>query len=674
MKKSFIIPLALVGLLTASCNFLNVDDYFEDTFSEERIFESQYNIERYFNGAVNQLPKEGRIYYWCSVPGATGSDEAVSCGTFYNGILDVSFPGTELTTDKITYTETGGWDWNFNVWPNCYKVIRKVNTILPHIDEVPDMNAFDKMEFRARARFLRAYAYYWILQNQGPMILVGDQVLNTNETPDYYQAERSTYDECVDYICSELEAAAESLETEQPLDLFGSPTKGAALALVARLRLQAASPLFNGGAAARRYFGAFKRKSDGVHYISQTYDESKWAVAAAAAKRVIDLGIYRLHTVPADEYTLPLPSNVPSDPFPAGAGGIDPFRSYSEMFTGETTNVTNPELIWGTTQNITDQQDVVFPLKLGGNSSISIPQRIVDAYRMADGRDINNASAEYPYEDRPYDQTCVTAADKQLSKNYTLPGGTYKAYDNREPRFYASIGFSGTLWQMQSTTSEEMRNKIVEYYNGANAGKNQAGVTNIYNLTGYTCYKYVHPRCAYGQQRPHGSEDLPADPLRRNPALLRRGAEQPDEDPRGQRPKLLARPDRHGRGFQPGALPRRAPGRRRRRTGGRHQFQRADPARTHGRVPPRKPPLLRHLPLGHFRGTGTRAADGPERRSRKMGGILRPDGHLVPYDPRTDIQVQVHVHAAAPQRTAQSTEPGSEPGLGEIVNSKKFRR
>ena len=166
------------------------------------------------------------------------------------------------------------------------------------------------------------------------------------------------------------------------------------------------------------------------------------------------------------------------------------------MFTGETTNVTNPELIWGTTQNITDQQDVVFPLKLGGNSSISIPQRIVDAYRMADGRDINNASAEYPYEDRPYDQTCVTDADKQISKNYTLPGGTYKAYDNREPRFYASIGFSGALWQMQSTTSEEMRNKIVEYYNGANAGKNQAGVTNIYNLTGYTCYKYVHPRDA----------------------------------------------------------------------------------------------------------------------------------------------------------------------------------
>ena len=139
MKKTFIISLALAGSLATSCDFLNVDDYFEDTFSEEKIFESQYNIERYFNGAVNELPKEGRMYYWCSEPGATGSDEAVSCGTFYNGILDVSFPGTELTTDKISYTSTGGWDWDFNVWPKCYKVIRKINTMLPHIDDVPDM-------------------------------------------------------------------------------------------------------------------------------------------------------------------------------------------------------------------------------------------------------------------------------------------------------------------------------------------------------------------------------------------------------------------------------------------------------------------------------------------------------------------------------------------------------
>ena len=78
MKKFFIIPVVLLSVLLSACNFLNVDDYFEDTFSEDEIFTSQYNIERYFNGAVTMLPREGRIYYWCSVPGATGSDEAVS--------------------------------------------------------------------------------------------------------------------------------------------------------------------------------------------------------------------------------------------------------------------------------------------------------------------------------------------------------------------------------------------------------------------------------------------------------------------------------------------------------------------------------------------------------------------------------------------------------------------
>lgn len=502
MKKFFIIPVVLLSVLLSACNFLNVDDYFEDTFSEDEIFTSQYNIERYFNGAVTMLPREGRIYYWCSVPGATGSDEAVSCGTFNNGFLDVQFPGTMLTTNKISYTSTGGWEWDFNVWPACYKIIRKVNTILPHIDDVPDMNAFDKIELRAKARFLRAYAYYLILMNQGPAILLGDAVLDTNESPEYYLTERSTYDECVDYICSEWEAAAEGLPLEQPVDMFGSPTKGTALALVARLRLQAASPLFNGGSVAKRYFGAFTRSSDGVHYVSQKYDERKWALAAEAAKRVMDLGVYKLHTVAADEYTLPLPANVPSAQFPDGAGGIDPFRSYSEMFTGETVNLQNEELIWGTTSNITDQMDVCFPIGLGGTNAISIPQHVIDAYRMADGRDITNSSVEYPYENRPYDSSCVTDADKQLSKNYILKGGTYKAYENREPRFYASIGFSGAHWTMESTSSEDMKNKIVKYYNGAAQGKNATQTMGVYNLTGYSCRKYVHPRDARSGSNP----------------------------------------------------------------------------------------------------------------------------------------------------------------------------
>lgn len=496
MKKILIGVFMLLGVsILSSCNYLNVDDYFEDTFKQDSIFANKVNIERYYNGAVALLPKEGRLWHWGCTPGVTGSDEAVSCGKYSNGILEVSFSGTELTIDAITASSMGGWDWNFNVWPDCYKVIRKVNTMLAHLENVPDMNSFERIEFRAKARFLRAYAYYWILQNQGPMILLGDELLDTNEEPSYYKKTRNTYDECVDYICKEFEAAAEGLPEEQPVDLIASPTSGAALALVARLRLQAASPLFNGGDAARKYFGNFTRCTDGVHYVSQVYDERKWAVAAAAAKRVIDMGRYELHTVPADNYTAELPENVPSESFPYGAGGIDPYRSYSEMFTGETLPSTNKELILGNSQFVSDHTEYIFPLGYGGASSISVPQRIVDAFYMVDGRDINNSSAKYPYENSPYDKNCIVQENKILSLNYTLQAGTYKAYANREPRFYANIGFTNTLWTMSSCSEGGKNNIAVQYYKGGNCGKDKS-TNNVYNLTGYTSKKFVHPRDA----------------------------------------------------------------------------------------------------------------------------------------------------------------------------------
>src|SRR3546814_5246971 len=107
---------------------------------------------------------------------------------------------------------------------------------------------------------------------------------------EYYDRPRSTYDEAMDYTCGELEKEAQLMPTDVGLLNFGRPTKGAALSLVARLRLIHASPLYNGGEAARSYFGNWKRKTDGVHYVSQQYDEARWAVAAAAAKRVMDIG------------------------------------------------------------------------------------------------------------------------------------------------------------------------------------------------------------------------------------------------------------------------------------------------------------------------------------------------------------------------------------------------
>lgn len=67
------------------------------------------------------------------------------------------------------------------------------------------------------------------------------------------------------------------------------------------------------------------------------------------------MGAYKLYTYAKDDNTPELPAGVTSDPnfydaYPNGANGIDPFKSYSDIFTGEAVASINPELIWEETR------------------------------------------------------------------------------------------------------------------------------------------------------------------------------------------------------------------------------------------------------------------------------------------------------------------------------------
>ena len=77
--------------------------------------------------------------------------------------------------------------------------------------------------------------------------------------------------------------------------------KGAALAVRAKVLLYTASPINNPRPGDSDKFSDFT-DWQGRMLMSQTYDESKWARAAAAAKDVIDLanatGVYKLYTAP----------------------------------------------------------------------------------------------------------------------------------------------------------------------------------------------------------------------------------------------------------------------------------------------------------------------------------------------------------------------------------------
>ncbi|WP_281819052.1 RagB/SusD family nutrient uptake outer membrane protein [Parabacteroides goldsteinii] len=479
LKHLIIVAFIALYCSMSSCNYLNVDDYFMDTLGYDSIFQNKLNLQQYLWGTAAFFYDEGTIWGSTYTPGVVGSDEAFTMWDHDE------YPGTQFVLGNINPDNL----MSMNVWPQMYKIIRKTNLIFQRIDECKDLTTLEEREILGYAHFMRAYAYYHILMNFGPVVLIGDETLETNEKPEYYNRERATYDESVDYICDELELAAKYIPLTVSMGQFGRPTRGAAYGLIARLRLQQASPLFNGGAAAKTHFASWKRTVDGVDYVSQQYDEKKWAVAAAAAKRVIDMGVYELYTVKRDSTTMPLPKNVPSGDFPNGAGNIDPFKSYSDMFTGEALSQKNTEFVWGRiSSNVRNYTRHAFPIdNLGGWNGMAIPQKIVDAYYMVDGRDINNSSEEYPYSEIGF------SSEKQSFSGYQLNNGVYNMYMNREMRFYASIGFSECFWPCLSTSESGRRNQTITYFKGGNSGKDRTNsdIRN-YPITGYVIKKFIH--------------------------------------------------------------------------------------------------------------------------------------------------------------------------------------
>jgi hypothetical protein len=166
-----------------------------------------------------------------------------------------------------------------DAWNTSYANIRRVNVYLSHLPTTP-LSAVLRARTAGEARFLRAWYYFILLKHYGGIPLVGDVVYTAT---DIVPGKRATYEECVNYIEAECNAAAAALPLAHNTLDYGRITKGAAMALKARLLLYAASPLFNG-------------RTDNMNGVLAypTADANRWAKAAQAAKDVMDINQYQL--------------------------------------------------------------------------------------------------------------------------------------------------------------------------------------------------------------------------------------------------------------------------------------------------------------------------------------------------------------------------------------------
>ena len=104
-------------------------------------------------------------------------------------------------------------------WKEYYSGIRKANILINHIDVVPFMLTYKNAKgetkplnvtMKAEARFLRAYFYFELVKRYGGVPLMGDDV---HILGDDMEIPRNTFEQCVQYICDELDDIKDDLRT-----------------------------------------------------------------------------------------------------------------------------------------------------------------------------------------------------------------------------------------------------------------------------------------------------------------------------------------------------------------------------------------------------------------------------------------------------------------------------
>lgn len=302
-----------------------------------------------------------------------------------------------------------------------------------------------------------------------------------------------------------IQAAKEIQYTKRDGENCARPTKGACLATRALALIYSASPLANGN---NDTYAKSLVDDKGKALLNSTYKEEKWAKAAAACKDVMELGVYDLYhasfntteavgdpktIVPADSTCI-----FAQNTWPKGWKDIDPFKSYRVLFSGDIAPEDNTELIFSRIdQNATEINHSMksfarhsMPRDFGGWNTHGLTQKMVDAYYMNDGSDCPGKDRELNGGNGTERLTgFTTLQDYRQGKYKPLAANVSLQYANREPRFYASVGYNGSVWEYLSDPEPTHHNRQTFYYRGSGNGYNNS---QFYLRTGISVKKYVN--------------------------------------------------------------------------------------------------------------------------------------------------------------------------------------
>jgi hypothetical protein len=375
--------------------------------------------------------------------------------------IEIHTQGTESPSNLAWTSPTYAWTDpdNANRAP-MWEAVRAANVAIANLPDAP-FTSPDKDILLGEAYFLRGYYYHQLLRFYGAFPII-DKLYGLDED---YTIARNTWEECVNFIISDLDQAATLLDGKTTS--AGRASKIAAQALKARILLYAASDLHDMPTASANssLISAYANK-DLLGYTSGDRT-ARWTAAKNAAKVVLDAGI---------GFKLNLPGPVSAEE------GIDNYRALS-MGGGSAVadKLAAVELLFQRTETPLYTVENNWPLggihfginngpngyhNWAGNTPI---QQLVDDYEMMDGSKFS----------------------------WSNPDHASDPYTDRDPRLYATILFDGATWKPRPSdvAAIDPVNQIQTGYYDNGAGGKINGVDTresaIENWNGSRTHYYV---------------------------------------------------------------------------------------------------------------------------------------------------------------------------------------
>lgn len=477
MKKILIwTSLLLVMFGAASCNSF-FDPIPGTQYDMETTFADRNRTQEFLNNVYSYVPNESSERFFGDMAGiwTAGSQE---CKINWTSGTNGGEWSLKWNTGKV-YSSDGTVNRWFIEW---YKGISKASTFIVNVDKCLEATENDRIVWKAQARGLRAMYYFYIFRLYGPFVILGEEPLAIDTPVSELLKARNTVDECIKWMTDELEMAAKDLPDRYTAGNLGRIDASTCMALRAKILLYAASPLFNNNT-----LYADIKNNDGTQLFPQGADaNAKWETAKEAYEDWLE--IY------GKQYNL---AKVYLDP--ATQTQLDPFASY-RLASGASNAASNPELIFCRIGGIDSYVKTPYHKGFDGSNSrgglgFSTSQVMVDMFFTDKGLRIEDDPDYDVYEGVPSAEHLGWDSDYKDPFN---PKRTYfkkntnktlKQWAHREPRFYATITFNGSVWLYTQSNFGEITTELT--YNGN---------------SGYGAANWDAPYTGYGYRKPYGDE------------------------------------------------------------------------------------------------------------------------------------------------------------------------